>query len=468
MSRFRIAHPLHKAAQFQAFATQRGVSLIELMVALVIAALLAIGIVQIFGSTRAAFNTNSALARAQEGSRYALDYIQKDLRLVGHLGTRNEQSAVPGSTGDALVNHLYNHLALAGGTSRPNTAPWIYRIDVPIQAYEYGGTGIGATYPMTAAPEVSADPIEWTPTLPTELGDLVGKAIRGSDILVMRYLSAEFVTTINTAERPDGMPVVADVPFTPASSRIVWNNNATYAPGLGSFIEQGGIYAFSNASSVSLFQVTQAAGNVAIALNDGVMNNWGWSNPSDMPPQNALGVAENTSDYGRLLPIHRYHFVVYYIALGADGQPALFRRMLKDAPDAPTAVGSLTDPEELVAGVDALQVVFGTVNCSPAAAGCVRDSDQPVGYLTAAGVNSGTWQTNADIACGAAGACARWGDVVNVRVGLLTRSNQPSAVQLESQVARNVAGTVFTPDASDRRFRQVYETHVSLRNRNRG
>src|SRR5690606_9954900 len=246
-----IARKVRRTARFHVLAAQHGVSLIELMVALVIASLLGIGIVQIFDSTRAAFNTNSSLARAQEGSRYALDYIQKDLRLVGHMGTRNEQSAQPGSTADALPNHLYNHLAPEAGTGQPDTAPWIYRLDVPIQAFEYNGTGIGATYSMTANPEVSAAATEWTPSLPTDLASLVGTAMRGSDILVVRYLSAQFVTTINTAARPDGMPVVADIPFTPASGRIVWNNDATYAPGLSNFIQEGGIYAFSKASAVS-------------------------------------------------------------------------------------------------------------------------------------------------------------------------------------------------------------------------
>jgi type IV pilus assembly protein PilW len=469
MSRFDIVHKAATVTRIQAMGAQRGVSLIELMVALVIASLLAIGIVQIFDSTRAAFNTNSALARAQEGSRYALDYIQKDLRLVGHMGTRNEQSAQPGSSAGALPNHLYNHLAPEAGNGRPETAPWIYRLDVPIQAFEYNGTGIGATYSMTADPELSAAATEWTPALPVELTSLVGSAMRGSDILVIRYLSAEFVTTINTAERPDGMPVVADIPFSPDTGRIVWNNDPAYAPGLSNFIRQGGVYAFSNASAISLFQINRAAGNVAFAVGGDGMNSRGWVNPGPPAvPSNALGVAENTSDYGRLLPIHRFNFAVYYVALGADGQPALFRVGLKDAPTAPDAAGSLGAPEELVAGVDALQTVFGVVNCSPAAAGCVRDSDQPRGYLTAAGVNAGSWQTNADTACGTAGACVRWGDVVNARVALLTRSNQGSAAQLESQVSRNVAGATFTPNASDRRFRQVYETHVSLRNRNRG
>jgi type IV pilus assembly protein PilW len=412
---------------------------------------------------------NAALARAQEGSRYALDYIQKDLRLVGHMGTRNEQSSQPGSTADSLPNHLYNHLAPATGNGRPDTAPWIYRIDVPIQAFEYRGTGIGVTYSMTADPEVSAAASEWTPALPADLSSLVGSAIRGSDILVIRYLSAEFVTTINTAARPDGMPVVADIPFSPETGRIVWNNDPAYAPGLSNFIKQGGIYAFSNASSISLFQVNRVSGNVAFAIGGDGMNSRGWVEPGPPAvPNNALGVAENTSDYGRLLPIHRFNFVVYYVALGADGQPALFRRVLRDAPTASNAAGSLATPEELVAGVDALQAVFGVVNCNPASSGCVRDSDQPMGYLTAAGVDAGSWQTNTDTSCGTAGACARWGDVVNARVGLLTRSNQPSAAQLESQVSRNVAGAIFTPNASDRRFRQVYETHVSFRNRNRG
>lgn len=427
---------------------QQGVSLIELMVALVIAALLGIGLVQIFASTRAAFNVNAALARAQENSRFAAEFLQKDLRMIAHLGTRNEQGSRPGVAADLMENNFYNHLASAAD-GRPDSAAWYHRLHVPVEGFEFTGTGIGETYELP-------DPLVgvgtgWSPALPTELSSaLDGKALAGSDILVLRFLEARYVTLINTKVRPDG--IVAHTGYLPFSlnsedgadkAEFLWDASIS---GMEDFIRKEGIYAFSNASAISLFQVNDVApvaAGIKRAVIDSGLNKRGWTASSR--PRNALGGVEDTSSYGFMMPVHPYRMVVYYIAENPGGEPALYRRQLSEDGSA------LGGPEELVPGVESMQVVYGVVNDA------TRQSDQPRIYLTAKEIADGDW---------VAPVSRRWADVVSVRVGLVMRGEQ-SAVG-SGAFSVEVLNTEISPPESDRRFRQVYEVQASLRNRSRG
>lgn len=65
---------------------QRGLSLVELMVALVISTLLILGVLQLFTNTTASDRTNTAVARVQENGRVALEIIGADARRTGYQG----------------------------------------------------------------------------------------------------------------------------------------------------------------------------------------------------------------------------------------------------------------------------------------------------------------------------------------------------------------------------------------------
>ena len=64
----------------------RGFSLVELMVALVITLILLAGIGQIFLSSKKSFTIQNTLGRQQENGRYVLDTLAQDLRRAGYLG----------------------------------------------------------------------------------------------------------------------------------------------------------------------------------------------------------------------------------------------------------------------------------------------------------------------------------------------------------------------------------------------
>lgn len=65
---------------------QYGLSLIELMIAVLISCLLILGVTQMFGNTSQTDRTSSAIARVQESGRVALEVIGEDARRAGYQG----------------------------------------------------------------------------------------------------------------------------------------------------------------------------------------------------------------------------------------------------------------------------------------------------------------------------------------------------------------------------------------------
>lgn len=64
---------------------QSGLSLVELMVALLLGLVLMTGIIQVFLSSRQTYATNEAMARLQENGRFALEFLSRGARLAGYV-----------------------------------------------------------------------------------------------------------------------------------------------------------------------------------------------------------------------------------------------------------------------------------------------------------------------------------------------------------------------------------------------
>ncbi len=65
---------------------QQGMTLIEIMIALVLGAFLIGGVIQIFLNTQRTYRMQENLSRMQENGRFALEFISRDLRLAGYQG----------------------------------------------------------------------------------------------------------------------------------------------------------------------------------------------------------------------------------------------------------------------------------------------------------------------------------------------------------------------------------------------
>lgn len=67
-------------------ASQQGISLVELMVAITLSLILGVALIQIFSSSRSANRVQEATARLQENGRYTIEAMAQEVRMAGYMG----------------------------------------------------------------------------------------------------------------------------------------------------------------------------------------------------------------------------------------------------------------------------------------------------------------------------------------------------------------------------------------------
>lgn len=304
---------------------QQGLTLVEILVAIVISLILIAGVIQIFVGTRQTYRFQDALARVQENGRFAAETISRDVRLAGFVGCTTLISVTPNPVPPLAVD---------------------YTRDTYIAAVPTGGA------PATQAP--------------------------GTDSLTLRMLEPATMRVSVDMLNP------GDVVTVPANLQGV---------------QVGDVVGVADCNNVDLFTVNAVAG----------------AGPVTVTPNAPLRVAYVTG-----AELSRYREVTYFIAPGANGDLALWRR--DDGVDT-----------ELVDGVEDLWVRFG------------EDLD-----------NDGAPDAYVD-----GGAVVDWSRIRSVRVALLLVSNEDNVTGGPQPV--DFRGAAVVP--ADGRYRQVLTTTIGLRNR---
>lgn len=109
---------------------QRGLSLIEVMVAMVIGLILMAGVGYVYLSGKRSYNVQQAAATVQENGRFAMDFMRPEIRMAGYFGC--------GAGSQHIANDLNN----------PTAIPWYEDIQTPLVGYE-GGV---STFPTGLSP----------------------------------------------------------------------------------------------------------------------------------------------------------------------------------------------------------------------------------------------------------------------------------------------------------------------------
>lgn len=87
--------------QFNKF-SNKGFSLVELMVAISISLILLVGLIQVFISSKRSYNIQDSIARMQENGRYAVGLLSDDIRLAGYMGGNADVTAIGGTSAPVL------------------------------------------------------------------------------------------------------------------------------------------------------------------------------------------------------------------------------------------------------------------------------------------------------------------------------------------------------------------------------
>ncbi len=177
---------------------QRGMTLVELMVAMVVGLILLGGIYQIFTSSTTGYRENEQFARLQENARFAMEILSRDMRMAGYLGCNSN------------ADMIENTLAIKTG---------VYAFDAMLQGFD----------PMTS------DLADYIPGIntgnPADITDLAA----GADIVLLRRAA-------------DGAPIKIENPM-PANSSVLKVANGTTG------ITTGDILMINNCDGGAVFQV---------------------------------------------------------------------------------------------------------------------------------------------------------------------------------------------------------------------
>jgi len=273
-----------------------GMSLVELMIAMVIGLIVMLGVVQVFSASREAYRLSEGLARVQENSRFAMDSLQRDLRMAGHFGCINDQAHTLQNPGS-----LYSTLNISANPSLDFTHS--------IQGYEANDTEPGKAVALSTTPTTGGT--AYSPALPSDLAAALTNRVDGSDIVALRFLM------------PDGVPVTS---IAGDAQRPVFNFDASRLAVLQSGVTNAGLFGVADCLSATVFQARAVdTGAASVTFGDA--------------PNNA-GVFTSLYTTGQAM-LYRAESIVLYVGYDADNaQSSLYRVRFTAGPNGNLIVGT--------------------------------------------------------------------------------------------------------------------------------
>jgi type IV pilus assembly protein PilW len=252
---------------------QKGLSLIELMVAMTIGLFLLAGVSKVFLDSKKTYSFQQSLARIQENGRMAHEFMGRDIRMAGYTGC---------ASGDysSTTNTLNNSAAINYDFSRG------------VRGYDVGAS------------------------VPSDLSALSPAPMINTDVLVLKGPVGDGVKIV---QNNNGAQLFAD---------IVSNEPGACADTTAriSGICQGDILMVADCSKARIFQT----GNIQVT---GQPNEFNLTHPASGTPGNAISSwggnsAPAAEQFGTDAEIIKMNTVYYYIANGASGQPALWQAIV--------------------------------------------------------------------------------------------------------------------------------------------
>lgn len=250
-----------------------GMTLVELLVAVVIGLLLAGGIHQVFVGSSDSYQVNNQLARMQESGRFAMQILRQEVRGSGYLGCAQDVTAFTNTLNDPN-SFLFDFSRAIYGLEATDVDTW------SDASNDYNLTDLQNNFQI-AAPD------------------------SGSDILFVRGAGGS------------GIALTAQMPSSSADLKATENAG----------IEVYDILMVSDCIHASVFQVTNYTPS-----NGNLVHNTGGS-PDIGDPDYPGNATKNLGHvYGPGAEILHVQTGVFYIRLNPDGQPSLY---LKEGMRAP-------------------------------------------------------------------------------------------------------------------------------------
>lgn len=418
-----MPRPIHRAGQ-------AGLSLIELMIAMVLGLLVAAGIISVFISTSSSNKVQTQLATLQETGRFVVSRMSSDLRMAnGQYCTNTGGVATPIATSGGtyldglraptvyaknLTGAMYDVTTPMGGSSGGNTYP-----SAPSNLYAFPSFLSMRGYDCTTTACTPIDPSSALSAIPP-MGTSLGDRVPGTAVLTVRYLNPSRGWAIGRTGYSYITPATAGSASSVSSITIAPDTSVGEPP--ASDFKSGDLAMLADCSNAQIFAVDDSSGTLSpnTSKNNGT--------PSLQQPSSAPRLFDFNRDF---------ETVTYYVKLvslnnngAAPFTGALVRRVNGDD----TAHGGSEDV--IAQGVERLDFKYG-----------VEDASGMTSLLTAAQVDSGAvacpqaapdpLSTTSDPGC-------LWRAVKSIEMNILVDGQQPLYTLTNSDMSY-----AYTVDGSD-------------------
>lgn len=374
---------------------QKGLTLVELMIAMTISSVLMVGISNIYSSSKQAYKINDEFSVLQENARLAFRFLTQDIRMAGYIGCAWADTTNVDSTLD-IDDLTADQEAFVNG------------FGTGLEGYDATGTGPNTAINMTAL----------TAGFNRTVNGLFTGHLDGSDIIIVRHANGGGVklsgnkNSANFDIQDSGVNAVVD---------------GCHAP---SGICEGDILMVSDCSKGRIFQVNNMS---AVSANGGSIRLVHSATGAPGNSRSSWGGSSNTeADWfspgdSEILKMGTY---AYFLANGTSGQPTLKRLSNLDA-----------TPQELVEGVENMQILYGTDS---------NGDGRANQYFVAP--------------------TAVTDNIVSVRISLLMSTpnqipKRDNDTKVYKMISENDAVNVRVTPIADRRIRKVFTTTIKLRNK---
>lgn len=351
---------------------QNGLTLVEMMIAMTLSVILLAGLAQIFSSNKLSFQMTNGIARVQESGRISMEFLGREIRSAGFVGC---------ATGAFSANFVNNVKTSSYSDSVIKEALALYDGDNAI-------TGFNDIASISANPVLE----DFGLSMGSDTGDLIS--------------NTDAVLFLGTKPCPGGNVLA----HSQSASEL------TIANATSCGLEAKDIVVVSNCNTADAFAL--AVNPTAAASGGNVL--------SHANTVNISGALSTTYDDKSF--VYKMSSSLFYVGVGASGEPALFMKSLTSAANTtPYQVMELAD------GIESMQLLFGEDT----------NADSSVDrYVTSNLVTD-------------------MNEVKAIKVRLLIRSTDRST----TDIAQSTSFEGATVISSDDRYRKPYESTITIRNR---
>ncbi len=262
---------------------QRGLSLVELMIAMTLSLVLLAGVIQVMSGSKQSYILEDGMSRMQENARYALDRIARDLSTAGYMGC--VETDYVEDKGTAKRYNLVNVL-----TNKSSGSRWDFfnAVTGGDDATDYNSAALSGTDYLTVRRTAGDGGIRVVKRMSGPTDDVVidGTDLRAKDIdqydvlavgdcsgmsvfMVTNKPAYDGVTDM-TLKHELGVTAPSGHPYNPGQSNASMDLQAVYGGDSGS---QARIYrVFSNTYFVAPTMEPGATGN-SLFVNSRTLNN---------------------------------------------------------------------------------------------------------------------------------------------------------------------------------------------------